>query len=366
MAERPLRIAQEDRERIVRAFEGPEQDCLVVADTLGVNRSTARGIVARFIWENRVDERPRGGRNNVKVNADAAVSRSNSRRESNVDFKSYQSKIKRGPDRPHVQVGTVAKHLDGMLYTLKLAPTVPADRNRADVIQRRNEYAHWFLEETNLNHTVFIDECGFSIWTLRSQWRSQQGNRAYRQVCGQKGKNITICLAISPLFGLIYHKIQLGGMTGALFNEFLENTNEHLDEHETHYLITLHFWIQLSKLSVAWKRVSRLTSHVLCSRIRWMTEMRHEMLKFPWGNIASVFWSQLLRGTCVALVSKSVLPGSDWCSPTCQDAWPENIFKQGWTEHELFVWVFHALCHCSTYTWVQILWSNVHVSNIVQ
>ena len=68
MAERRRRIAQEDRERIVRAFEEPEQDYLVVADTLGVNRSTARGIVARFIRENRVDERPRGGRNNVKVN----------------------------------------------------------------------------------------------------------------------------------------------------------------------------------------------------------------------------------------------------------------------------------------------------------
>ena len=55
---------------VVRAFEEPEQDYLVVADTLSVNRSTARGIVARFIRENRVDERPRGGRNNVKVNAE--------------------------------------------------------------------------------------------------------------------------------------------------------------------------------------------------------------------------------------------------------------------------------------------------------
>ena len=102
-----------------------------------------------------------------------------------------------------------------MLYTLKLAHAVPADRNRADVIQRRNEYAHWFVEEANLNHTIFIDKCGFNIWTSRSLGRSRQGDRAYRQVCGQKGRNIAICLAISPVFGLIYHKIQSGGMTGA-------------------------------------------------------------------------------------------------------------------------------------------------------
>ena len=209
MAERRRRIAQEDRERIVRAFEEPEQDYLVVADTLGVNRSTARGIVARFIRENRVDERSRGGRNNVKVNEEMrqcleAILEENPM----LTLEAINRKLREElPDRPHVHVRTVAKHLDGMLYTLKLAHTVPADRNRADVIQRRNEYAHWFLEEANLNHTVFIDECGFNIWTSRSQGRSRQGDRAYRQVCGQKGRNITICLAISPVFGLIYHKI---------------------------------------------------------------------------------------------------------------------------------------------------------------
>ena len=227
MAERRRRIEQEDRtERIVRAFEEPEQDYLVVADTLGVNRSTARGIVARFIRESRVDERPRGVRNNVKVNAEmrqcleAIFEESPMLTLEDINRKLREELL----DRPHIHVRTGAKHLHGMLYTLKLAHAVPADCNRADV-------------EANLNHTVFIDECGFNIWTSRSQGRSRQGDRAYRQVCGQKRRKITISLAISPVFGLIYHQIQSGGMTGALFNEYLENTNEHLDEHETHYLI---------------------------------------------------------------------------------------------------------------------------------
>ena len=51
----------------MRGFEDEEEDYLVVADTLGVNRSTARGIVARYIREVRIQERPRGGRNNVRV-----------------------------------------------------------------------------------------------------------------------------------------------------------------------------------------------------------------------------------------------------------------------------------------------------------
>ena len=72
MAERRRRqkISQEDKERLIRSFEEPDQDYLTVADTLGVNRSTARAIIARYIRENRTAERPRGGRNNVKVNVE--------------------------------------------------------------------------------------------------------------------------------------------------------------------------------------------------------------------------------------------------------------------------------------------------------
>ena len=60
-------IPIEHRERIVRAFEDEAEDYLLVADTLGINRSTARGIVARYIRERRIREKPRGGRNNVLV-----------------------------------------------------------------------------------------------------------------------------------------------------------------------------------------------------------------------------------------------------------------------------------------------------------
>jgi transcriptional regulator with PAS, ATPase and Fis domain len=42
MAERVRnRIGQEDKERLERAFEAPEQDYLAIADNLGISRSTA-------------------------------------------------------------------------------------------------------------------------------------------------------------------------------------------------------------------------------------------------------------------------------------------------------------------------------------
>ena len=42
---RRQRVSLENRERLIRAFNHPVQDYLSVADTLGINRSTARGIV---------------------------------------------------------------------------------------------------------------------------------------------------------------------------------------------------------------------------------------------------------------------------------------------------------------------------------
>ena len=84
------------------------------------------------------------------------------------------------------------------------------------VIERHQEYVHWFLEEANLHHTVFIDEC-----TAYGQREVTGG--AYSQVCGQKERNTTICLSISPVIGVIHHVIQMGGVTRELFAEFLNN-----------------------------------------------------------------------------------------------------------------------------------------------
>ena len=60
-------IPIEHRERIVRAFEDEAEDYLLEADTLGANRSMARGNAPRYIREGRTRERQRGSRYNVLV-----------------------------------------------------------------------------------------------------------------------------------------------------------------------------------------------------------------------------------------------------------------------------------------------------------
>lgn len=72
----------------------------------------------------------------------------------------------------------------------------------------------------------------YSIWTARSQGRALRGERAYRQVCGQRGRNVTAAMAISPTSGLVFHSAILGGMNARRFDDFLAQTRLNLDPDE--------------------------------------------------------------------------------------------------------------------------------------
>ena len=120
-----------------------------------------------------------------------------------------------------------------MLFRVKLTRPLPADRNRPDVIERRHQCANWFMNHAVLRHTVFVGECGYNIWTARSHGRARLGERAYRQVCGQRGRNVTVALAISPVTGLVNHTAFLRGMNGERFRDFLVQSRLNLDPDET-------------------------------------------------------------------------------------------------------------------------------------
>ena len=88
-----------------------------------------------------------------------------------------------------------------------------------------------------LHHCVFIDECGYNIWTARSHGRARIGERAYRQVLGQRGRNVTITMAVSPTGGLVSYTAQVSGMNAQLFIDFLGQARRQLNLDEQLYLI---------------------------------------------------------------------------------------------------------------------------------
>ena len=65
------------------------------------------------------------------------------------------------------------------MFTLKLVRIVPKERNRADVIEKRRDYATWFMNYAILRNCVFINECSYNVRTTRSEGMSRVGERAY-------------------------------------------------------------------------------------------------------------------------------------------------------------------------------------------
>ena len=141
-------------------------DYLLVADMLGVNRSTARGIVGTYVREGLTHERPRGGRNNVKVDAEMKQCLNEIVDENCLlTLSEINRELRRRiPAKPLVHDRTVGKALDRMLIRIKLARPLPADRNRPDVIRRRVEHTNWFMTNGILHHCVFIDRNAGTIY----------------------------------------------------------------------------------------------------------------------------------------------------------------------------------------------------------
>ena len=141
----------------MRGFEDEKEDYLVVTDTLGVNRSTARAIVARYIRKGR--ERPREGRNNVRVDEEMRDCLEEIINENCLfTLAQINSELRRRlPLKPQIHDRTVARTLDGMLFRVKVARPLPADRNRPNVINKRVDYATWSMNHAVMRHCVF---CG--------------------------------------------------------------------------------------------------------------------------------------------------------------------------------------------------------------
>ena len=64
-----------------------------------------------------------------------------------------------------------------------------------------------------------------------------QGVRAVRVIEGQRGKNVTLCLAVSPMIGLVHWMTFDGGMTRDIFGNFLMEISEMLQYNTELYVL---------------------------------------------------------------------------------------------------------------------------------
>ena len=66
----------------------------------------------------------------------------------------------------------------------------------------------------------------------QSRALSSRRERAVRMVDEQRGRNLTVCLAVSPQYGLVHHVFVEGGMTKETYSSFMSKVSALLDENE--------------------------------------------------------------------------------------------------------------------------------------
>lgn len=128
----------------------------------------------QHLQKGRIQDQSQGERNNVRfVYVIGQFLPRKVYKNCSLTLKAMNGELRcRLPEKPNVNTQPMARHLEGMLYSLNLSRLLPADRNRPYVIERRHAYADWLLEDANIHHTVFISRCSSNIWRAKSHGRA--------------------------------------------------------------------------------------------------------------------------------------------------------------------------------------------------
>lgn len=216
------RICVTDRERLIRAFE-ENQDWVLLAEQMNINRQTARSIITTWQTSGRSEALARGG-NRPRALTEAQVQEIVAWIEEHPALTLQEIKqrlMAEYPDWRPCTIQTISRAIDGSLITLKKLHTIPSQWVTAQTKESRQQYAQWLMAEGMQKNLIFCDEMGCNVWTARTQGRAAVGARAVRIVSGQRGRNLTVCLAVSPQWGLLHARFLRGGMTQDIFNEFV-------------------------------------------------------------------------------------------------------------------------------------------------
>ena len=157
------RILLEQRQRIIQAFEDVSEDYLTVAATIGVNRSTARSIVARYLREGRIAERPRGEANHVRVDDEMRNCLNDIINEYCLLTLGHKSRVeaasptKTGNPWPHS-----SKITWRYVVLCKIGGHSQLIGTALMSCKKRVDYTNWFMRNAVVNHSIFGDECGYT------------------------------------------------------------------------------------------------------------------------------------------------------------------------------------------------------------
>jgi transposase len=216
------KVDLKDRERIVKAYTDG-RDWLTLAKAIGISPQTARSIIATFQRTGRIKQLPKGGDKRGILNEAMKQSMTKYIEEKpTMTLMEVRTKLQTEyPSLTQISLCTISRALDGLMITLKDVRAVPMQWNTDEVKLERRAYAQWLMNEGVQKNLIFMDEFGANIWTSRSKGWSPSGQRSVRVVEGQRGENLTLVLAISPIWGLVHAMFVEGSFSNQHFVDFI-------------------------------------------------------------------------------------------------------------------------------------------------
>jgi transposase len=118
---------------------------------------------------------------------------------------------------------TMSAALTNLGFTIKILRSISASRNSPKVVNARNTYAHTFLSSAppDQRNIVWADETGFNLYLRRKYGRAPVGERASVVVANSRGRNISVCAAMSEE-GFLHEMLRPTPYTAESFCLFLE------------------------------------------------------------------------------------------------------------------------------------------------
>lgn len=233
-----MKINQIDRDRIIDAYQN-NQDYMTLAEQLGIKRQTTQNIVIKFRNTGARAPQQKGGHTYSKLTIpmiNAMVGYIEAK--PTVTLKEIREKLlMEFPQNEAICVQTISRCLDGELITLKKLKSTPIQWNTLEVKASRRDFVEWLVNEGMRQTLLFQDETGFNLFTSRTRGWAPRGVPAVRIIEGQRGPNVTVAMAVSPVYGLVHYAIFTGGMTSNRFQDFLTEIGELLPEDELQILI---------------------------------------------------------------------------------------------------------------------------------
>lgn len=222
--------SDQDRELIIRLHinNGMSNSEICTALNNRVKVETIRSIIQTFKKTGRQSKKVKAGKQAIYTEEDRKIICDLQDQHPEYTYKQLREEWKdlTGNYEKKMNDHMIRSIMKEFNFTTKNLEIEPEGRNTPEAIEFRKNYclqaASW-----NNNEIVFIDEKGFNLHTRRRRGRSRKGTKALIPAKNSKGTNISICAAISPVYGVMHYQIEIGSFDREKYLQFLSDLMKH-------------------------------------------------------------------------------------------------------------------------------------------